>query len=88
MIDYIIMSVLFVGALVGGLYLKREAIRERERRKSAREAEEERRRQVVDEWLRSRVLHTMAQSGQPVSLDQIPDQVRDAIESELFPPAP
>lgn len=87
MIDYIIMSVLFVGALVGGLYLKREAIRERERRKSAREAEEARRRQVLDEWLRSRILHTMAHSGQP-SLDQIPDQVREVVESELFPPAP
>lgn len=86
MIDYIIMSVLLVGALVGGWYLKREAIRERERRQAARKAEETRRREVVDEWLRSRVLHTMALSGKSVSLDQIPDKVREAIEAELFPP--
>ena len=86
MIDFIIMSVLFVGALVGGLYLKREAIRERERRKSAREAEEARRRQVVDEWLRTRVLHWLKRSGEPEAPDQIPQAVREAIDGELYPP--
>lgn len=86
MTDYIIMSVLLLAALIGGWFLKREAIRERERRQAAREAEQVRRREILDEWLRSRLLHVLAEAGQPVTLDQIPDKVREAVEGELFPP--
>ena len=87
MTDYIIMSVLLVAALIGGMYLKREAVREGQRSRAAREAEQVRRREILDEWIRSRVLHWLEQSRQSGVPDQIPDKVCDEVEDELFPQA-
>lgn len=86
MIDYIIMSLLLVGALFGGWYLKREAIRERKRRQTARKAEEARRREVADEWLRTRVLYWLEQYGEKEEPGRIPEVVSQAIDEGLRAP--
>ena len=49
MTDYIMLSLLLVVALGGGLYLKREAIRERDRLRTSRATDEATRLQVVAE---------------------------------------
>ena len=87
MTDYMIMSVLLVAALIGGVRLKREAVREGQRRRAAREADQARRRDILDAWIHSRVVHWLEQSSQSGVPGQVPDTVRDAVEDELFPPA-
>lgn len=81
MTDFIILTILLLASVVGGWYLKREAVRERSRRQLAREADEARSREVLDEWLRARVDHWLKRSGQSEAGDRIPDEVRDSVES-------